>query len=77
MTFDEALGAEVKAARIRARLRQVDLAAKTKISQPRISKIESGKTSALAAELVAIGDATNRDAASLLPESNAYAVGGI
>lgn len=72
MTFDEALGAEVKAARVRARLRQVDLAALTKIPQPKLSRIENGKESPSVAAFIAIGNATNRDPASLLAAAIVY-----
>jgi transcriptional regulator with XRE-family HTH domain len=72
MNFDEALGAEVRAARVRARMRQVDLAERAGISQPRLSKIETGKESPTVATLVQIGLATDRDPASLLPGPIAY-----
>jgi transcriptional regulator with XRE-family HTH domain len=72
MNFDEALGAEVRAARGRVRLRQVDLAERAGITQPRLSKIENGKESPTAATLVQIGLATGCEPASLLPSPIVY-----
>jgi transcriptional regulator with XRE-family HTH domain len=74
MTFDEALGAEIRAARVRARMRQVDLAERVQITQSKLSKIENGKESPSVATLVLIGLATDRDPASLLPLPYAYAL---
>lgn len=74
MTFNEALGAEIKAARVRARLRQVDLAEKVDVGQPAISNYESGKASPSVATLVEIGRATGQDPVFLLRSANAYAM---
>ena len=76
MTLDEVIGGEVRATRARLGWRQVDLAERVnelvsspdnRLTQPRLSKIESGKTSATVAELVRIAVAAGVPITALVP----------
>lgn len=53
--LNQIVGKLVRAARIRAGLRQVDVAQAANLAQALVSQIESGRTTATVAKLLAIG----------------------